>query len=460
MDGTLSVEPFDPPGICELCHRTLSSDSDPFDLESFIICGDCKFLFLEDSGTPSQDIQQRIPRVRRTRYTNSSESIENMFSTQFSTMINLARRSQPAVSELDNQSVDSVQRTSSRTTPSGSRRWRRVLSDTESDGFDSVYGESDAISYGAYGGDSDASVDVHSYIGDSDTDIDPMHAGLILNQWSSDDEDDEWEEVEPGENTLGSLIARVQLQRSLESNGQNPAINWETEIEGGVRVRISEGRHVHIPNPFGHIEDQERSPFVGHSGDYLDARSFEELVERLAEADNSRRGAPPAAVSVLNNLERVVVNDADHNGSACAICKDLLSVGTVVNRLPCLHLYHPSCIKPWLSARNSCPLCRYELPTDDMEYENRKQSGSRVQETEQQEEEDAVFEEDEAPEVVNDGGGRGTGGGRWLFVAAPVVTLVGVALALWLGNRGAIRSSGSCSSGQRGHRSRRWWSLF
>lgn len=468
MDGTLSVEPFDPPGICALCHRTLSSENDPIDLEAISICGDCKFLFLEDSnGTPSQDIQQRIPRVRRTRYTNSSESIENMFSNQFSTMINLARRSQPAVSELDNQLVDSVQRTSSRTTPSGSRRWRRVLSDTESDGFDSVYGESDAVSYGAYGGDSDASVDVHSFLGDSDTDIDPMHAGL--NQWSSDDEeDDEWEEVENGENTLGSLIARVQLRRSLESNGQNPAINWQTEmysseIEGGVRVRISEGRRVHIPNPFGTMEDQERPPFVGNSGDYLDARSFEELVERLAEADSSRRGAPPAAVSVVNNLDRVVVNDGDHNGSACAICKDLLSVGTVVNRLPCLHLYHPSCIKPWLSARNSCPLCRFELPTDDMEYENRKQNGSRVvQEMEQQQEEErAIFEEYEAPEVVNDGGRRGgTGGGRWLFVAAPVVTLVGVALALWLGNRGAIRISGSCTSGQRGHRSRRWWSLF
>lgn len=445
MDDTLPIERFEPTGICALCHRTLSSENEASDLESISICGDCKFLFLEENGISSQHVPRSAPRIRRTRYANSSESIEDMFSQQFSTMINLTRHDQPAVSD-----------TSSRTTPSGSRRWRRVVSDTESEGFDSVYGESDVISYEAYEDDSDASVDVRSFLnGDSDTDIDPMHAGL--NQWSSDDED-EWEEVEDGDNgesTLGSLIARVQLQRSIASDGRS------TEIEGAIRVRISERRRVNGPNPFGNTDnDHEASPFVGHSGDYLDARSFEELLERLADADSSRRGAPPAAISFVNNLDRVVVNETDHNGLACAICKDSLTVGIVVNQLPCLHLYHPLCIKPWLSSRNSCPLCRFELPTDDMEYENRKQlisEGTVVQETEPQEE-DSSFEELEMVENVNDDSGRGRG--RWLFVAAPLVSLVGIGLALWLGNHRPIRSLGSCGSSQRGNRSRRWWGLF
>ncbi|KAI3819155.1 hypothetical protein L1987_12980 [Smallanthus sonchifolius] len=420
--------------ICALCRRTLSSENDNIDLDPITICGDCKFLFLEDNGTPSQHIRHRTPRIRQTRYANSLESVEDMFSHQFSTMINLARQNPTPVSD-----------TSSRTTPTGSRRWRRVVSDAESDGYDSVIGDSDVISYGAYGGDSDVSVDVHSSLGgdDSDTDIDPMHAGL--NQWSSDDE---WEEVEDGENgengengdnTRGSLISRVHLQRSMVFSGQSP------EIEGAIRVRISESRLY----PFGYTDnDRETSRYLGNSGDYLDSRSFEELLERLAEADTSRRGVPPAAPSVVNNLDCVTVNASDHNGLACAICKDSLTVGSVVNRLPCLHLYHPLCIKPWLSARNTCPLCRFELLTDDVDYENRKESGSRgpgVQETQQELEDNTSFEEDGGQEILYNGGGGGTGGRWWLFVAAPVVSFVGIGLALWLGNPGAIRSSGSRS---------------
>ncbi|XP_076934827.1 uncharacterized protein LOC143601259 [Bidens hawaiensis] len=430
--------------ICALCRRTVSSENDSIDLDSVTICGDCKFLLLEENSSQSPHIPRINPRITRTRHNNnSSESIEDMFSRQFSTMINLARQNPAPVSD-----------TSARTTPSGSRRWRRAVSDTESDGYDSVIGDGDSVSYGAYDDDgSEVSVDVHGFVGgESDTDIDPMHAGL--NQWTSDDEWDEVEDDENGENTLGSLIARVHLERSMTS-----------ETEGGIRVTISERRI----DPFGNIDnDQETFRYVGNSGDYLDARSFEELLERLAEADGSRRGAPPAAQSFLNNLDRVVINDTDHNGLACAICKDALTVGTVVNRLPCSHFYHSPCIKSWLTAHNTCPLCRFEFPTDDVDYENMKESENRgpgVQEIQPEVDDNnnnnnnnnnTLFEGDGGEEIMTNECGGGTGGRRWWLVAAPVVSLVGIGLALWLGNPGAIKSPGSRVD----RSSRRLWGLF
>ncbi|WKA02527.1 hypothetical protein VitviT2T_020703 [Vitis vinifera] len=51
----------------------------------------------------------------------------------------------------------------------------------------------------------------------------------------------------------------------------------------------------------------------------------------------------------------------------CAVCKDQFVVDVEAKRLPCNHIYHSDCILPWLSQQNSCPLCRFRLPTDEGE---------------------------------------------------------------------------------------------
>lgn len=50
----------------------------------------------------------------------------------------------------------------------------------------------------------------------------------------------------------------------------------------------------------------------------------------------------------------------------CVICKEEMGEGRDVCALPCEHLFHWLCILPWLKHRNTCPCCRFRLPTDDV----------------------------------------------------------------------------------------------
>lgn len=53
-------------------------------------------------------------------------------------------------------------------------------------------------------------------------------------------------------------------------------------------------------------------------------------------------------------------------GGECVICKEEMRIGRDVCELPCQHLFHWKCILPWLGKRNTCPCCRFRLPSDDV----------------------------------------------------------------------------------------------
>ena len=110
--------------------------------------------------------------------------------------------------------------------------------------------------------------------------------------------------------------------------------------------------------------------YIGNPGDYVDAAEYEALLQNLADAEG-RRGAPPAAKFAVESLKVVEIKTVDES-YVCAICKDGVNVGEFVKEMPCGHGYHGDCIVPWLASRNSCPVCRFELPTDDTEYEEEK----------------------------------------------------------------------------------------
>jgi E3 ubiquitin-protein ligase RNF115/126 len=117
----------------------------------------------------------------------------------------------------------------------------------------------------------------------------------------------------------------------------------------------------------------------GNFGDYFIGSGLEQLIQQLAENDPNRYGTPPASKKAIEALPTMKVTEEmmkSEMNNQCAVCKDEFEGGEEVKGMPCKHVFHEDCIIPWLNMHNSCPVCRYELPTDDPDYEQRKGNGN------------------------------------------------------------------------------------
>lgn len=45
----------------------------------------------------------------------------------------------------------------------------------------------------------------------------------------------------------------------------------------------------------------------------------------------------------------------------CELCLEDYKEGDELMRLPCLHLFHAHCVKPWLQKSYTCPVCQINV---------------------------------------------------------------------------------------------------
>ncbi|KAG8384555.1 hypothetical protein BUALT_Bualt04G0130000 [Buddleja alternifolia] len=205
-------------------------------------------------------------------------------------------------------------------------------------------------------------------------------------------EEFEWEEVseriqfDEREN-LNSVIDRIEeisVSSDISSTeGENSRLGddegeeEERNLEWEVLLAVNSlERNLDFEGSEGGSNNGSEALRVNLPEDYILTMEYDTLFGQLVENGNALKGSPPAAKSVVENLPSVVLTkeDVGENNSVvvCAVCKDEASAGEKVTRMPCCHLYHGDCILPWLRIRNTCPVCRYELPTDDADYEKRR----------------------------------------------------------------------------------------
>lgn len=81
----------------------------------------------------------------------------------------------------------------------------------------------------------------------------------------------------------------------------------------------------------------------------------EQSTTTTGEGKKKRTGLP---VKYVKEIKKMKVGKTHKE---CSICMGGFSQGEVIRVLPCGHIFHEACVKPWFYSKISCPNCRFDL---------------------------------------------------------------------------------------------------
>lgn len=161
----------------------------------------------------------------------------------------------------------------------------------------------------------------------------------------------------------------------LSAESENQERETREQDNNNSSTRDREHERVILINPFnqtiivqGSYDLNNNNPIgnnpqnpIGSLGDYFIGPGLDLLLQHLAENDPNRYGTPPAQKEAVEAMPTVKIEQS----LQCSVCLEDFDVGAEAKEMPCKHRFHDGCILPWLELHSSCPVCRYQLPSDE-----------------------------------------------------------------------------------------------
>ncbi|KAK4842258.1 hypothetical protein QYF36_018692 [Acer negundo] len=137
---------------------------------------------------------------------------------------------------------------------------------------------------------------------------------------------------------------------SVRENPENPQdLDQETPTNSGDRIILI--------NPF----TQGMVVIEGTS-------SLDSLLRNVLA---TKDGQPPASKASMEAMPSFKIDREMGGGGECVICLEEYEDGEMAKEMPCNHRFHDKCIDKWLEIHGSCPVCRYKMPVDEEETDNK-----------------------------------------------------------------------------------------
>ena len=193
---------------------------------------------------------------------------------------------------------------------------------------------------------------------------------------------------------IEKLIKRENEERRQQQNLLNHKRRRNESIIGNIKNNRSKNNHV---NNMNNISDnnnsnrinpirgggmelkkiEKRGPMIGPLSNTIINEAIiininckgsnfnvniHDILEELIRMSGIRKNS--AHQENLIELQETKINDVnrlDSDKKKCVICLEDFKKGDKATTLPCIHLFHTTCIGNWLETKNYCPLCKFEL---------------------------------------------------------------------------------------------------
>ncbi|CAO3607638.1 unnamed protein product [Mucor fragilis] len=202
------------------------------------------------------------------------------------------------------------------------------------------------------GGEGDAGADGHNHDGRPMVFFGNMVDGNVR-----------FQSVPAGQTMPGSmpnLGATLAAAAAAAANTDEPSPDGEN-TNSGARNNNEDRRGNHIANLLQFLSDMTGGAFdggiVGNPNDYVFSQTaLDNIITQLME-QNGGHAPPPAPEQVIEALQKRPLTDKEKSQETdCAVCKDQFESQEQVIELPCEHIFHDDCIKPWLKLNSTCPV--------------------------------------------------------------------------------------------------------
>jgi hypothetical protein len=77
--------------------------------------------------------------------------------------------------------------------------------------------------------------------------------------------------------------------------------------------------------------------------------------------------------NIIDNFCEVKIKNIsklEESNKKCAICLEKFNSKVKVIILPCIHIFHRSCINNWMKKQKNCPICKFELTKENIDQKN------------------------------------------------------------------------------------------